>query len=268
MPLPSTVDFLNARIKLAGLTVTRGIAYGADARQQMDVYAPAGGQGRPVVVWFYGGSWRTGRRQDYRFVGAALARAGCVAVVADYRLFPRVPYPDFVADGAAAVAHVLRHAAAWGGDPARVVAVGHSAGAYIAAMLALDAKWGVRARLAGAAGLAGPYDFLPIRDADVQAVFAAAADLRDTQPVRYVDGANPPLLLLHGSADRTCYPRNSLALASRIRAAGGKVELRMYPGVGHIGIVLGFVPGLRGLSPALGDVAGFAQRVPAAIAVA
>ena len=266
MPLPSATDLVNASVSLAGLTVRRDIAYGPAARQRMDVYRLPGGGNRPVALWFYGGAWQFGRRQDYRFVGAALARAGFVAAVADYRLVPEVAFPDFIADGARAAAHVLRHAADWGGDPAMVVAIGHSAGAYIAAMLALDAHWGVRAALAGAAGIAGPYDFLPIRDADIAEVFAAAADPRDTQPIRFVDGRNAPLLLLHGDLDRVCYPRNSIALATRIRAAGGAVTLRTYPLTGHIGIVLGFLPWLRWRSPVLADIARFAARTRQAAA--
>ncbi len=259
MPLRA-VDLLNAGVSLSELTVTRDAPYGKGPRRMLDVYRPTGGGGRPVIVWFYGGSWQTGRRQDYRFVAAALARAGCVVAVPDYRLAPDIAYPDFIADGAAAVAFARRHAVAWGGDPARVFAVGHSAGAYIAAMLALDPAWGQRATLAGAVGIAGPYDFLPIRDADIQAVFAPAADLRATQPIGYADGANAPLLLLHGEADRTCYPRNSLALAARVRAAGGYAMTHSYPHIGHIGIVLGFLPWLRWLSPVLADTVGFVQR--------
>ena len=256
--MPDLAGLVNASTPLAGLTVRRDVAYGPSSRQRLDVYGPTGGHGLPVVVWFYGGSWQTGRRQDYRFVAAALARTGCVVVVPDYRLFPEVAFPAFIDDGACAVAHVRKQAAAWGGDAARVFAVGHSAGAYIAAMLALDARFGVRAQLAGAVGLAGPYDFLPILDADIQPIFAAA-DPRATQPISSVDGRNAPLLLLHGELDRVCYPRNSIALAARIRAAGGPVTLKTYPLLGHIGIVTAFLPWLRWRAPVLADVTNFVR---------
>jgi acetyl esterase/lipase len=159
---------------------------------------------------------------------------------------------------------VRRHAADWGGDPGRVFIAGHSAGAHLAALLALDPRWlegagDRREALAGMVGLAGPYDFLPIKAEDIRAVFAAAPKLAATQPVNHVDGRNPPMLLLHGEADDTCYPRNSFNLATRIRAAGGPVEVRTYPGVGHIGIVLGFAPLFRFLSPAPADLARFVR---------
>lgn len=256
-------DILNATIATDGLSVRRRVAYGAASRQAMDIWRPAGdAAGLPVVIFFYGGAWQNGRRQDYPFVAAPLARLGMVVAVADYRVFPQVRYPAFIEDAARAVATVRREARGWGGDPDRVIVTGHSAGAYIAAMLALDPCWLAaagedRAHLAGMVGLAGPYDFLPIQDEDVRAVFSSAADLPETQPVAHVDGRNPPMLLLHGAADTTCYPRNTLALAARVRAAGGAAEARLYPGVGHIGIVLGFAPLLRFCSPAFADVAAF-----------
>jgi acetyl esterase/lipase len=256
--LPAPVDMLNATVTLRGLAVAQGIPYGAHPRQAMDVYRPARqGERLPVLVWFYGGAWRSGRRQDYRFVAAGLARRGILVAVPDYRLFPEVRYPDFLHDAAEAVARVRSLAPGWGGDPARTVLAGHSAGAYIAAMLALDARWlGAREGLAGAVGLAGPYDFLPIHDEEVRAIFAAAHDLRETQPIGHAAAGVPPLLLLHGTRDSTCYPRNSLALAARVRAMGGTADAVLYPGTGHIGIVLGFVPWLA-RCPTLPDVERF-----------
>jgi acetyl esterase/lipase len=256
-------EALNATIATDGLTVRRGVAYGPAGRQVMDVWRPGrAAAGLPVVVFFYGGAWQAGRRQDYRFVAATLARRGMVVVVPDYRLFPQVRFPAFIEDAALAVAAVRREAPGWGGDADRVFLAGHSAGAHIAAMLALAPRFLAavgedRAHLAGMVGLAGPYDFLPILDEDIRAVFASAADPRETQPVAQVDGHNPPMLLLHGGADSTCYPRNSLALAARVRAAGGVAEARIAPRVGHLGIVLGFAPLFGFLSPAVGEIAEF-----------
>ena len=264
--LPRAVDLLNASVGRAGYLVTRDIPYGTSPRQTMDIYRPARADApAPVVVFFYGGAWQSGERRDYRFLAAALARAGLVVAVPDYRLYPAVQYPAFIEDAAAAVAQMRRLAGPSGGDAGKLFVMGHSAGAYIAAMLAivpayLAAVGLARADLAGALGLAGPYDFLPITGADIKLVFGSASDdLRQTQPIFHVDGANAPLLLLHGERDTTCYPRNSLALALRARAAGGRAEARLYRGVGHIGIVLGFSGLFRRCSPALGDTLGFVR---------
>lgn len=262
--MPRAVDLLNATVSLSGVLVTRNIPYGPGPRQMMDIYRPAQATGpAPVVVFFYGGAWRSGERRDYRFVAAGLGRSGVVVAVPDYRLFPEVRFPAFIEDAALAVAQMRRVAGSCGGDPKRLFVMGHSAGAYIAAMLAiapayLAAAGLARTDLAGAVGLGGPYDFLPITGADIRQVFASAADdLRRTQPIWHVDGHNAPLLLLHGDRDGTCYPRNALALAARIGAAGGPVSVRTYPHVGHLGVVLSFAPSLRFCAPAFDDTLRF-----------
>ena len=177
--------------------VGRDIAFGADPRQQLDVYAPKGRAGAPVVVFFYGGSWKTGSRRDYGFAARAIAAKGFVVVVPDYRLVPQVRYPAFVEDGAAAVAWTAAHAGEYGGDPKRIGVAGHSAGAYIALMLAVDPRWTAKAGAGGAikaaVGLAGPYDFLPFEPGGAaEAAFGQAADPRDTQPVTHARADAPP----------------------------------------------------------------------------
>ncbi len=235
------------------------------------MYRPDAASGAaPLVVFLYGGNWRTGNKAMYPFVARPLAALGAVVVVPDYRLFPEVRFPSFLQDNAQAVAWALAHAREFGADPGRLVLLGHSAGAYNAAMLALDPRWlreaGVgRERLAGAVGLAGPYDFLPITDPDVIPVFASVDDGPASQPITYVDGRNAPMLLLAGTEDTTVMPGNSVRLANRIRAAGGPVEQKLYTGLGHIGIVTAFAPLFSGRAPVLDDVARFvaAQRASA-----
>ncbi len=197
----------------------------------------------PVVVFVYGGNWRTGRRQDYRFVGQSLANAGLLVLMPDYRKAPAVAFPAFVEDVARAVAWARQHAQEYGGDPARIFLIGHSAGAHIVAMLGTDARYlqavGMRPRdLSGVVGLSGPYDFLPLTDPDLMAVFDPPAHWPQSQPVNFVDGDEPPFLLFQGTADRTVWPRNSISLASRLRAAGEPVQLHLLEGKGHIGTLI------------------------------
>lgn len=256
----SPASILNATVERDGITVERGIAYGDGPRRMLDVYRNTGAAGPcPLVVFLYGGSWRTGDRGTYAFVATPLAARGAVVVVPDYRLYPEVAFPDFLDDNAQAVAWAVAHAGALGADPKRVFIVGHSAGAYNAAMLALDPRWlahaGLdRAGVAGVAGLAGPYDFLPMTDPDIIPVFAPVADGPASQPVTYVDGRNPPLLLLAGDADTTVRPGNTRSLAARVAAAGGPVQSRIYPGLGHVGIVTAFTPLFRRRAPVLDDL--------------
>jgi acetyl esterase/lipase len=241
------------------------IAYGSDPRQVLDIYAPKDARNAPVVVFFYGGSWNSGRRQDYAFAGRAFAARGFVTVVADYRLVPQVRYPAFVEDGAATVAWTRANIARHGGNPDRIGVAGHSAGGYIAMMLALDPRWLAAAGASGAikavVGIAGPYDIAPFAaGGSAEAAFGAAPDARDTQPIAHARSTAPPALLLTGDEDVTVRPRNVTALAAALKAAGATVETRVYPGIGHIGIVLALSKPFRGKAPALADGADFLHR--------
>ncbi|WP_421930668.1 alpha/beta hydrolase [Phenylobacterium sp.] len=240
-----------------------GTAYGPLSRQKLDVYAPRRTKaGAPVAVFFYGGSWDSGRRQDYRWVGQALAAQGYVTVVPDYRIYPEVTYPHFLEDGAAAIRWAVDHAAAYGGDPSRIVLIGHSAGAYNAVMLGLDGRYlkaqGVDIhRIRAVAGLSGPYDFVPLDGPITRRTFGGAADLAATQPATYVSAASPPAFLATGDADRTVFPRNTKALARTLRGAGVRVEERHYAGIDHAGMVLALSRPLRGRAPVLAEMSAF-----------
>jgi acetyl esterase/lipase len=259
----SPVQLLNATVPTGGVTVTRDVPYGPEPRQKLDVYQPSAPQpGRPGVVFIYGGSWNTGSKRIYPFVAATLARQGVLVFVPDYRLYPEVRYPAFVQDCARATVWAQRHAAEYGGRGDDMFVMGHSAGAYNAAMLALDpaflrAAGGDRGSLRGMIGLAGPYDFLPMTDPEVIGAFGGRRDDPATQPISYADGQAPPLLLLAGADDKTVYPKNTLNLARAVRAQGGAVESLVYPGVGHIGLVISIAPIFQGKDPALQDILAF-----------
>ena len=244
----------------------QGLAYGVEPRQRLDLYAPPNGaEGAPVAVFFYGGTWEDGRRQDYGWVGRALAAEGFLALAPDYRLYPEVTYPTFLEDGAAAIAWAVENAARYGGDPRRIVLIGHSAGAYNAVMLGLDRSYleaaGVDpSRIRAVAGLAGPYDFLPLEGATVRGVFGVAEDLPATQPINQVDGDAPPAFLATGDSDTVVLPRNTEALAAALRAQGVAVETRLYPDLGHAGVLLALSRPLRGRAPVLEDMTAFLRR--------
>ena len=262
----ATLNVLAAR---DGAAQARDLAYGPLARHRLDVYrpsAPAPAAGWPVVVFFYGGSWTDGERADYKFVGSALAARGVLTLVADYRLYPEVRYPDFLNDCALAAAHGLERAAALGGDPKRVYLMGHSAGAYNAAMLALDPRWlkgtgHTPGELAGWIGLAGPYDFLPMSNRFAQPVFFHPNSPAGTQPLDYAAKDSPRAFLGAARIDKLVDPqRNSVGLAGRLQAVGAPVEIKLYERVNHVTLAAALAWPLHWLAPVLDDVMAFIGR--------
>ncbi|MDH3658914.1 MAG: alpha/beta hydrolase [Alphaproteobacteria bacterium] len=258
---------LNALITEDGYRVERDIAYADAPRQRLDIYVPdAVTPGAKVAIFFYGGRWEYGSKVDYRFVGQALASRGIITVIADYRLYPDVRFPGFVEDGAKAVGWVRRYIAERGGDPESIYLVGHSAGAHIAAMLALNPRFlaaeGVRVLdLGGLIGLAGPYEFLPIKDPVIKEIFAVD-NLEATQPITYASRQAPSTLLLTGDVDETVLPRNSARLGEAISHAGGGAEVKVYQRIGHIGILLALASPVRWLAPTLDDIVAFIRSAP------
>ena len=238
------------------------IPYAAGPRHAMDIYIPAAGPTpAPLVVFFYGGGWRSGSRSSYAFVGRALAACGMMVAIPDYRVWPEAGFPDFLKDASAAVTVAREEARRRGANPAKLFLMGHSAGAYIAAMLALDPEWldrTSRSALAGMVGLAGPYDFLPLRDPVLEQIFAPVGPR--TQPITFAANAVAPMLLLSGNDDSTVFPANSLRLAARVRGNGGRAETIFYPGIGHVGVLAALASPLHALAPVRDDVCGFLRQ--------
>lgn len=268
----SPLTALNAIARTDTYRLGADLAYGPLPRQKLDVYTPTvptPPAGFPVVVFFYGGTWTTGERGEYRFMGEALAERGILAVVADYRLYPEVRYPEFLKDSALAVAWSLDNAARLGGDPKRVFLMGHSAGGYNAAMVALDPRWlaptGHSAKeLAAWIGLAGPYEFLPLEPGSpARPVFFHPDYPPDTQPIDDVISTSLRAFLAAPVDDKVVSPqRSTLAMAAKLRAAGVPVELKMYDGISHAMLAGVFARPLRGLAPALDDVATYIALTP------
>ena len=242
LPACSGQKLLNTLTVETGYTRASNIVFDEKTGLKTDVYTPKGAANAPVVVFFFGGRWSEGDKDLYEFVGGALAKQGFVAVVPNYRLYPQVKFPAFVQDSASVVRWAHDNAARYGGDANRLFVMGHSAGAYNAAMLAIDEQYlkavgGSRRWLKGMIGLAGPYDFLPFTDADIIDMFGPPERYADTQPINHVDGQNPPMLLMHGEDDTSVFIKNSRNLANKIKAAGGPVETVWYPKLSHAWIV-------------------------------
>lgn len=260
----SPVRLLNGVVPERGRLATRDLAYGAAPRQRLDLYAPAHAPAErlPVVIFFYGGSWQGGEKADYLFVADALTSRGFLTIVPDYRVYPEVKFPAFVEDGARVVRWARDHVAEHGGDPQRIYLMGHSAGAHIAALLSLDPRYlgavGLdRSAVRAMVGLAGPYDFLPFHSETLRTLFGPPDKWPETQPINFVDGKEPPMLLLAGSWDTKVGPGNSRRLIAKICANGGSARAVFYRGLGHSTLLGALARPLRGLAPVLDDATEF-----------
>jgi acetyl esterase/lipase len=240
------------------------VPYGADPQHRLDVYVPdkATVEPRPLIVFWHGGRWSDGDKTDYRFVGAALADLGYVAVLANYRHYPQVKMPDFMDDAARAARWAAAHAAEFGADAHRLYLMGHSAGAHLATLVTLDPRYFAAAGqpappIAGVIGLSGPYDFLPLLEADVQDMFGPPPIYAESQPINFVRSDAPPMLLVHGLRDDTVWPKNSRNLATALDARGVSVTLKLYPKLVHADTVAALSLPARGRAPTLADIAAF-----------
>jgi acetyl esterase/lipase len=261
------VTLADALVPRSGYTRQRNIAYGAGERQALDIYVPDGLTAPgPVLLFFHGGSWQFGDKSQYRALGQAFASKGIVTAVANYRLFPPDGFPRFIEDGALAFQYVRNHVHDFGADAKRIFLCGHSAGAHIVAMLAANGDY-LRAagadpsQIRGVIGIAGPYDFLPIKDPVLIELFGGAT-VPETQPIHFVHGKCAPMLLAHGRDDTTVGAGNSKRLAQKLQSFGSEVVVRYYHRTGHIGILLSLAPGFRKRTTLYQDMLDFIANPP------
>lgn len=258
---------LNGLVPGEGYAVVKDLTYAADERQRLDLYIPEqAGSSAPILVFFYGGSWKSGIRRDYRFIGEAFAARGYLVVIPDYRLYPAARFPTFVEDGAQALKWVEQHASRYGGDPSRIILAGHSAGAHLAALLLFDRSYlaavGFERRwLLGLVGLAGPYVFNPLAYDSTRPVFSTIDDPDQARPIAFVDGSAPPVLLMHGENDSTVELVNAHKLAARIRETGGEASVITYPQRTHIGLILSIAAPFRGRDSVHADMLAFMDQL-------
>lgn len=254
----------NAPTRFGEFQQVSAVSYGSQPRQKLDVYAPHNANNMPVIVFWYGGSFERGARQQYRFVGAALAEAGFVAVLPDYRVYPAARFPEFAQDAALAVRWVRDNATTHGGDPTRIFLMGHSAGAYLATLTALDRRYLQQAgagelTLRGVIALSGPHVLTP-NTAVLNRIFAPPWRLADWQPVTYANALAPPMLLIHGERDTLVGPEQSSRLAKALRSAGAPVQLELLSNAKHADTVAAISRIARRRGPVLEKVIEFVRQ--------
>ena len=265
----SPVKVLNSLVPENGYELFSAIEYGDNARQKLDIYLPKAADKsaalKKVIIFYYGGNWDSGERADYKFVAEALVSHGYIVVIPDYRVYPEVLFPGLMADPVSAAKWVKTNIKKYNGDANKVFLAGHSAGAHMVVMMAINPEYLAQASLkpndfAGVIGLAGPYDFLPLKSDRLKVIFGAEAEQWKSQPINFVDGDNPPLFLAVGMKDGTVWPRNSFNLAKKIKQKKGLVEVHEFASYGHVDMVAKLAKPLRGNGELLKSVITFIDK--------
>lgn len=240
----SSASFFVANMPVAFSNATRhaNIAYGPKKWQRLDIYTPKKIESSaPVLVFFYGGRWTFGNKEQYAFAALPFVEKGYIVAIPDYSKYPDVKFPAFVEDAALATAWIYDHIEKYRGDKRRLYLSGHSSGAHIAALVAVDPRYlkkegKDRAIVTAFSGLAGPYDFIP-EDDDLKDIFGPPENYPQMQVPTFIDGQQPPMQLLHGADDKDVIQRNLNRLRDKIEEKGGIVETKIYPGIDHKEIV-------------------------------
>jgi acetyl esterase/lipase len=245
-----------------GRVLAQDLPYADGDRKRLDIYAPTEiMEPAPVVMFIYGGAWKQGRKEDYKFIGNALAANGFVVVIPDYRLYPEVTYPDFLEDNAQAVKWIEDNIKDYGGDTSRFFLAGHSAGAYGAVMLGLEKSflndYKVTMPVKGIAALSGPYDFYPFEYDEVRNVFGQNDNPQGTQPINLTAPDRPPMFVASGTSDPIVRVQNSQHFAAKMREAGDWVTEQYYDGIGHMDLVFALGKMWRFRAPVLNDMVAF-----------
>ena len=272
----SALDVVNKFSLGNGVGVTKDIAYGDDALQNLDIYYPkdlaealrqsdsgAVSHDYPMVVFVHGGSWQSGNKDDYAFVGESLAQAGYVTAVINYRKAPEHVYPDYVQDTAQAIAWSHEHAANYYADADRLAVVGHSAGAFNAVAAIADKKflapYGMQPTdIRAVVGIAGPYSY-DFREYPTAVAFPSGATPDEVMPDRHITGAQPPYLLLTAGNDKTVYPQNAINMQKALLEHGVDVETGVIDGASHATSIGAFASPLRWLNDSRAQVLNYLQ---------
>lgn len=213
-----------------------------EAKQKLDLYLPKDKKLAPVFFFVHGGGWRTGDRGLYPPFGNRFASEGILTVIPSYRLAPKNPYPAQIEDTAAAFAWTVRHIAEYGGDTNRIYIGGHSAGAHLTALLALDERHLRKHNLSpghikGVIALSGVYAFEGI-DA-LSSVFGKDSGFRrDASPLVHIKSPAPPFLVTYCQWDYPTLPAQAKIFHGALRRAGVASDLFYTPKQSHISEVI------------------------------
>ena len=252
---------INGLAKLGDYRLYKDVEYRTDHNQKLDIYLPKGQAAKATVVFFYGGCWgqcSNKGKHSYLFVAQTLTQLGYAVVIPDYRQYPAVHFDAIIDDAQAAVVWTVDHASTYQLSD-NVFVMGHSSGAHIAAMLVDDETilgWYLN-QIKGFIGLAGPYDFYPFTGAYMYELFAPENDYYASQPIHFINGNEPPQLILHGKKDSSVDPQNAVHVAARLKQQQVDHQMIMYEKMSHAKILVSFAKPFRAKSKVVAAVRSF-----------
>ena len=271
----SALAIVNGITSNGGVGVSKDILYGDEPLQDLDIYYPKPlaqamktnttiKQEYPMVVFVHGGSWESGSKEEYAFVGQSLAQAGYVTAVINYRKAPEHVYPDYVEDTAQAIAWSYKNAKRFHANPERFAVVGHSAGAFnaVAAIANEDflKPYGIKPTdISAVIGIAGPYSY-DFRKFSSVTAFAADATPDEVMPDRQIKGAQPPYLLLTAEKDKVVYATNTIKMTQALKAAGVTVQTSEIKGASHATSIGAMAPPLRWVNDVRAQVLSYLDK--------
>ncbi len=267
----SSLLLVNTLAAFDDYQVYENLVYGKNELNRLDIYTPRDqavdrATKLPVVIFFYGGCWggcQTWNKENYAFVAQALTSQGYISVLTDYRRYPQVTFPAIIDDARRSVEWVKANIRHFGGDPDKMFLMGHSAGAHLAAMLSVNESYlqpQTFKSIKGFIGLAGPYDFLPFTEPYQKQVFGPEKNYPASQPINFVNGNEPPMLLLYGNRDETVKPHNIKSLADKVRNYGRLAETRYYDDIDHTFLLGALSIPYQQNEPVLGDIVHFLNQ--------
>ncbi len=242
----------------------KNIDYGS---QKLNLYVPKGKTITATVIYFYGGCWgqcSSYNKDDYLFVAETLTKQGYAVVIPDYRKYPNVKIDAILDDAKAATLWTLRNKEKYGIKSDNVFVMGHSAGAHLAAMLVDDETiLGDKLnQINGFIGLAGPYDFYPfnVNDAYLFDLFDKKNNYYASQPIHFVNGNEPPHLLLQGRNDKKVFVHNAVNLAAKLKQYQVGYELVVFDKMSHAKIIINLAKPFKNKAEVLPHIVDFIEK--------
>lgn len=238
------------------------IEYAKYPHNKLNLYLPKEKAIIATIIFYYGGCWghcSQYNKDDYLFVADTLTHYGYAVVIPDYRKFPAVQFPEILSDAKQSTLWVLNHLHGYGIKNDNIFIMGHSAGAHIGALLVADENKLKENlfKINGFIGLAGPYDFYPFNAQYMYELFSPENDYHNSQPINFINGNEPPHLILQGKNDNRVFPHNAINLAKKLKENDINNQLVIYEKMSHAKILLNFSKPLRKNSKVLESVKQF-----------